>query len=356
MAAEPMRWPAVTDAHLRAFVALPELALVPESCEAEQVLHESLHAQPARAVTPAELGRLQDADARANYALFLGFRDALMQAGSVEACYLGLLRAGSVNYPPVFLDLLVELTLRPLFPGVLQDATAALQTRAADMLHRAQRISTEDSHVLAGDQSTLDMLRDSAGLGDIGRLLVQGGAPLPTLQMEVLTELNAPRYLDQLLAARPGSATSASQNRTHRWLLDLSFDHAQHVGYTLAHPRPGLRALADVLEIWVAHFLGVPVRITPVQKIEDTAWRWHTGLDVESSAILNDLYTGQDVAPERLKRLVSLFRLEFADASDMRADVAGKPVYLGLATRADGTIKLKPQNLLLNLPLALAND
>jgi hypothetical protein len=36
----------------------------------------------------------------------------------------------------------------------------------------------------------------------------------------------------------------------------------------------------------------------------------------------------------------------------MRADVAGKPVYLGLARTADGTLKLKPQNLLLNLPLA----
>jgi hypothetical protein len=36
----------------------------------------------------------------------------------------------------------------------------------------------------------------------------------------------------------------------------------------------------------------------------------------------------------------------------MRADVAGKTVYLGLAHGADGVLKLKPQNLLLNLPLA----
>ena len=36
----------------------------------------------------------------------------------------------------------------------------------------------------------------------------------------------------------------------------------------------------------------------------------------------------------------------------MRADVAGKPVYLGLAMTADQQLRIKPQNLLLNLPLA----
>jgi hypothetical protein len=32
--------------------------------------------------------------------------------------------------------------------------------------------------------------------------------------------------------------------------------------------------------------------------------------------------------------------------------MAGRPVYLGLAVREDRTLKLKPQNLLVNLPLA----
>ena len=36
----------------------------------------------------------------------------------------------------------------------------------------------------------------------------------------------------------------------------------------------------------------------------------------------------------------------------MRADVAGRPVYLGLAMTADRLLRVKPQNLLLNLPLA----
>jgi hypothetical protein len=36
----------------------------------------------------------------------------------------------------------------------------------------------------------------------------------------------------------------------------------------------------------------------------------------------------------------------------MLADVRGKPVYLAMAVDADQRLKLKPQNLLLNLPLA----
>jgi hypothetical protein len=34
------------------------------------------------------------------------------------------------------------------------------------------------------------------------------------------------------------------------------------------------------------------------------------------------------------------------------SDVAGKPVYLGLMGTADKLLRVKPQNLLLNLPLA----
>ena len=53
--------------------------------------------------------------------------------------------------------------------------------------------------------------------------------------------------------------------------------------------------------------------------------------------------------------MISLFQLTFPDQTDMRADVAGKPVYLGLAVTADNQLKLKPQNLLLNLPFAVTS-
>ena len=123
----------------------------------------------------------------------------------------------------------------------------------------------------------------------------------------------------------------------------------------MTRARSGLKALARVLERWVAHLLGVQVLIEPVHEVTDSAWRWHVGLDVESTAVLNDLYQDRPVESERMARLVSLFTLTFANPAEMRADVAGKPVYLGLATNAEGVVRIKPQNLLLNLPLASAS-
>ncbi len=119
----------------------------------------------------------------------------------------------------------------------------------------------------------------------------------------------------------------------------------------MTRARSGLKALARVLEKWVKHFLGVAVTIRPLQQVDDAAWRWHVGLDIDATALLNDLYEQREVAPERLVRLVSLFRLDFADPQEMRADIAGKPVYLGLMMNAERVLRLKPQNLLVNLPL-----
>ncbi len=86
--------------------------------------------------------------------------------------------------------------------------------------------------------------------------------------------------------------------------------------------------------------------------IRDDRWVWHVGLDTESSAILNDLYAGDDIEETRMSRLLSLFRPEFKDSAAMRVDVAGRPIYLGMAMTTDNVLRLKPQNLLVNLPLA----
>ena len=61
-----------------------------------------------------------------------------------------------------------------------------------------------------------------------------------------------------------------------------------------------------------------------------------------------------DREPERQQRLISLFRVRFDDPLQMRSDLQGKPVYLGLAMTAEGLLRLKPQNLLINLPLSAA--
>jgi len=88
--------------------------------------------------------------------------------------------------------------------------------------------------------------------------------------------------------------------------------------------------------------------------IPDERWVWHVGLDAEANIILNDLYNGRDVGEDRLRQILSLFRLSFRDPAQMRADIAGRPVYLGMAMDGAETLRLKPQNLLANLPLAAA--
>jgi hypothetical protein len=107
-----------------------------------------------------------------------------------------------------------------------------------------------------------------------------------------------------------------------------------------------------VLERWIAHFLGVAVAIRPRREIDDRRWVWHVGLTAEASSLLNDLYNGADVDDDRMARLLCLFELTFANPADMRPTIAGRPVYLALAMDGDARLRLKPQNLLLNLPLA----
>jgi hypothetical protein len=53
-----------------------------------------------------------------------------------------------------------------------------------------------------------------------------------------------------------------------------------------------------------------------------------------------------------LQRVIGLFRVDFDDAAALRPEVRGAPVFLGLAMNSEGRVRLKPQNLLVNLPLA----
>jgi hypothetical protein len=67
---------------------------------------------------------------------------------------------------------------------------------------------------------------------------------------------------------------------------------------------------------------------------------------------MNALYNGEEVDAERLARVLALFRLEFDDPGVMLERVAGRPVYMAMAMTADRKLRLKPQNLLVNLPIA----
>jgi len=311
----------VTDDFLRAYLERPELRPEDQSCAEELALYRALLASPRLRVDDARLGRVADADARENYRHLLRFRDRLLASPSLEACYLSLFRAGAIDIPPLFIDHLVHALLR----GILAGADDPLRLRAAELLFRSQKVSLEQGAIMLADEETVEMYAASGGLGALGRLVAEGETPRD-VSLDVLTEETAALYWQ----------------RSDRFdmVLDLSFG------------RPGLDALARVLEAWIAHLLGVVARIEPVQAIADERWAWHVGLDGEATSILNALYRGEAVPEERLQRLLALFRLRFADAEAVAPALAGKPVYLGLAMTANRRLRLKPQNLVTNLPLA----
>lgn len=323
LARDPSGRLVVTPAFLRAYLLRPELCPEEASCAAERSLHALLFETPDARVDAAALQRLADADSRENYRLWLAFRDRLLAAPNLESAYLGLFTDPPRQpVPPLFVDHLAQAIARQM----LGDSPDPYRARAAELLFRAQRATVQDGAVMLADEDTVEMHAASGGLGDLGRLVVQTQTPLRHVTLDVLGDENASDY--------------AERAERHDLVLDLTFG------------RNGLDALARVLEGWIRHMLDVDTRVQPVARIRDERWVWHVGLDVESSAVMNALYRGEEVDDARLAHILALFRLEFVDASVMRADIAGRPVYLGLARDGRDRVRLKPQNLLVNLPLA----
>ncbi|MCC6196545.1 MAG: hypothetical protein IT518_18990 [Burkholderiales bacterium] len=313
----------VTDDFLRNHLLRPELAPVRESGPRELALHESLLANPRRGVTDAEVAALEDPDARDNYAIWLRFRGRLTAAPSVEAAYAALFRGDGVDVPPLFVAELTQVLLR----HVLGERAQPMEARAAEMLFRPQRIAAmPDGAVMAADDATVELLATTGGFGSLGELLAQNRTPSRSIELDVLDAGTADQY----------------------WERDERHDFS----VSLNRGRPALDALCRVLEKWIRHFLGVEVAVKHERAIDDEHWVWHVGLDAEASALLNDLYNEVEIDEARMARLLCLFRLDFADPADMRPALAGRPVYLAMAMNPDNVLKLKPQNLLLNLPLA----
>ena len=317
---------AVTDAYLTRLFQRPELAPVEEANDAERTLHAELRANPRMDVPDSRLRALGDADAVENYQVALAFRDRLIGASSLEAAYLDLFlnpgAHGGVPVPPLFVDLLAQAIARRLLDGT-QDG---LRARAAELVFREQAVTINEGFVMAADREVVEAHAEGGGFGDLGRLVAQAQTPLRTVDLDVLDGENAHTYW--------------ARAHRHDTVLNLNF------------AGDGLDAFCRVLEAWVAHMLEVRVSIEPVQQITDERWVWHVGLDREASRLLDDLWHGADVGEARQARLLSLFRLEFRDPSVMIADIQGRPVYLALMMTEDKRLKLKPQNLLLNLPLA----
>ncbi len=312
----------ITDDLLRAWWSRPEVAPVNESCPAELALHASLLETPQRVVTPSDIAALQDTDAQENYGVMLAFRDRLMAAPTLEAAYLSIFRSGDVTVPPLFIDQLVQMIVRSILDGT-EDALLA---RSAELFFRSQKAALENGSVMLADADTVELHATGSNYGDLGRFLVESKSKPRRVELDVLHDDNGERY----------------------WARDEAYDTV----LSFQQNGAGLVAFCQLIERWIHHFYNVDVKVEPVPKIEDKKWAWHIGLDAQANAILNDLYHGESLSRDRNHRILSLFRMTFNDPSVVRPDVAGKPVYLACAMNEQEILRIKPQNLLLNLPLA----
>jgi uncharacterized protein DUF6352 len=276
-------------------------------------------AEPRLRISEKELKSLEDADAQDNFRVLLRFRDRLLQAGTVEGAYLGLFR-GPVDVPPMFIDQLAHVILRNMLDGT-EDA---LRLRAAEIFFREQKATIQEGHALLADLETVEMHAAGNRYGSVGRLIVEAQGELGSLNLDVLDRANAELY----------------------WSRESKYDTV----VSLTYGRAALEAFARVIEKWIEHFLQLQVRVRPIRRIEEARWAWHVGLDAESTAILNELWAGREVEQGRMRNVLALFSLDFEAPAAMRTDIAGRSVYLALSAES-GVVRMKPQNLLSNLPL-----
>jgi hypothetical protein len=311
-----------TDAWLARFLSREELAPPEDAGPCERSLHARLAADPRAPVSSAELAAVEDADARENWRAFLAFRELILAHGTLEDAYRGLFAAGEVRIAPALVDALAQALTR----AALEGGADAWLCRAGEMLFRRQRVASESGRLLSADATTLEAYADSGGFGSVGRLIRAHGTPTASVKMDILNSENAAFYF--------------LRDELYGFVLDITPGGA------------GAAALARVLERWIARVAGVAVTIEPTARVDDARWRWHVGLDVDATAILDALYRGESPPAAQLERLLLLFRLEFRDAADAAPALGGRPVYLGLGCRPDRSLRMKPQNLLVNLPLA----
>jgi len=301
---------------MRAYFMREEVAPEDGSCANERALHERLMNDPFADVKPAELAALADKDVVHNYQAVLRFRDFLAAYDGLESAYLALAQGTNPAIPPLFVEQMTQIILR----NILDGASDPMQVRAAELLFRTQAVTLDEGRIMVADHATVQL---QAGM----QRLIDPKDDKNEVLIDILASETADEY----------------------WARTDMFNTSVDIAFT----QPALDGLARVMEKWIAHFLAVTVRIAPVVKIEDDAWSWHVGLDADSTALLNDLYHGNTVDPSRLKQILCLFELRAADG--FTAEMAGRPVYLGLAMDSHNLVRMKPQNLLVNLPLLRAS-
>jgi hypothetical protein len=306
----------LTDEFLKAYLARPEIAPPPDACPVERALHGALLSEPRRRVGADEVAAMADPDARENWQVMLAFRDHLLRHPTLEAAYLDLVRAGAGGTPLLFLNQLVHVILR----NALDDCDDVFVLRAAELFFRAQRLTLHESSLIAADD---ELIAGSSGT-PVSPLVSMLGLPAAS-GIDVLSDHNAAEYFE----------------RSDRF--DMALD--------LTAGRRGHAALGEALRRLVAHLLAVEVEIEPLTEARDVNLAWYVGLDAEGTKIGDALWHGGALDEASATRIVALYRLRFRDPQAVAPGVAGEPVYLILAMTRDRMLRVKPQNLLVGLPV-----
>jgi Family of unknown function (DUF6352) len=305
---------------IMAYLARPELMPPAGACEAERNLHARLLADPLRPVAKADIAALADADARENWTFMMNFRDRLVAAPSLEAVYTTLARNGAGDLPPIFLSQLCHLILRNALEGCDDPYTL----RAAELFYRSQQATVHDGTLLLADAEVIEA-QQHAQHDMHSSPLAAMLQPKAFGEMDVMDDENAWTYW--------------SRSDAHAMVMNIGGNPKSRAG------------LCRVIERWVAHLLGVTVTVETVASIEDRDWRWFVGLDSEGTRIGNALWNGAALDASVAERIVTLMRLNVEDTRLVDKRVGTRPVYLILAMGADRVVRLKPQNLIVGLPL-----
>ena len=311
---------AVTDEVLLALYARPEVLPPEDACAAEKTLHQALMQAPRRAVSEAEIAGLADADARENWTFLIAFRDTLIAAGSIEAAWRTNVET-KMNVPPLFLNQLIHLILRNMLDG----CEDTLELRAAELFFRAQKISLHEGRILLADQELIEELEADSHASPLIAMMGQDKIK----EIDVLSSDNAFDYW----------------SRSDAFAMALDFARSE-----------SRDAFARVVEKFIRHIHGERVTVTPIAEIKDEDWRWFVGLDQEGTALGNILWKGVTPSLDQASRALAFFTLRFKDETRVNPNVKGHPVYLLMGMSKDRVLRIKPQNLLMGLPLAKATE
>ena len=305
----------VTDEFLKAYLARPELVPPPEACCAERRLHDALLRDPRQPVEAAQISAVIDADARENWKMMVAWRDYLVKCRTLEAAYLETTRR-NVGFPHLLMAQLVQAILR----NALDDCEDVFMLRAAEMFFRPQKLSIQEGSITAIDEETASLVSRQPR----SPLLSLLGLP-PTTEVDMLNDRTAGGY----------------RERSDRF--DMALD--------MTAGGRGSLALGEVIARWLAHLLAIDVEVEPLTELRDAPLSWYVGLDSEATRIGDTVWNGGDLDDTMRARLIGLYRLTFCNPADMLERIRGEPVYLLVAMRPDEVLRLKPQNLVIGLPI-----